>query len=537
MPVPRALLVRRLLLALAFVGLLVAGLATAPAASALADAVTVAGSVAPAPGSTPEVTVSFTIDAAGGPIGDARLAATDPAGLVADAGSVTVDGAAAPAETVDTTPDGLLIRAGTGASPQAGGVLADGSHTVSYTADATGATAGASVSAELSYRDASQQPQTAASGPVAVPLPDLSVSLPPVLNEDRLLPITPGREGFFGVDLRDTGAAVDAGVLTVTLPTGLQLDPRFGVQRIRPGANSPDHLSCLPPAAGTTACELGAVGSGMQQVAFVVRDTGAAPAGSTAAFTVGARAASGLEATPDDNQVTAHVRFVGAPQLTLRLHTDRHRVPAGTSAHVRVDVHNVGDGPATLPAGILGVGLRRPTGKRHFRITHFTGALLQPGGGSSVGGSRAGGGSEAAALASAAPPSMKQLVARAVRLQRARIAQPQLVLWNVPRLPAGGRTSATLTLRAQHPGRSTVDAIVIDPGDPGACFTPACRNADSLTLTAVAAPPTPQSGADQPIAETGVPALPLSGLGMLLVLLGGVLLRAAAARRGVRHRA
>ncbi len=536
MPVLRALLPRRLTIALATLGLLVTGVAIAPAASALGDAVTVAGAVAPATGSAPEVTVTFTVEVAGGPIGDAQLAATDPAGLVADAGSVTVDGAAAPGGTVDTTLDGLVVRAGTGASALAGGELAPGTHSVSYTADATAATAGASVGGELSYRDASQQPQTSASGPVAVPLPDLAVSLPAVLNEDRLLPITPGREGFFGVDLRDVGAAVDAGILTVTLPTGLQLDPRFGVQRIRPGANAPDHLSCLPPPAGTTTCELGAVGSGMQQVAFVVRDTGAAPAGSTAAFTVDARATSGLEATPDDNQVTAHVRFVGAPQLTLQLHTDRHLVPAGASAHVRVDVHNVGDGPATLPAGILGVGLRRPDGRRHFRITHFTGALLRPGG--SLGGGSLGGGSGAAALAAVAPPSMKQLVARAVRLQRARTGRrPQLVLWSVPRLSAGGRTSATLTLRAQYPGRSTVDAMVLDPGDPGACFARYCRNAGSLTLTAVAAPPAPQSGAHQPIAETGVPALPLTGVGLLLLLLGGLLLRAGAGRRDARQRA
>lgn len=457
-----------------FAALLLAGAALTAgtqAAQAIDAQVSVVGGAALPTHAPSTDQLTYVISIGDGPVDGVVLHARQPASAPADPASVVVDGAAAPAGTVQQSGSGLVVELGTGADATHGGSLGSGNHTVAFVLDVASLPTGSDSAVGVVDYLAAGQAHQAASLRVPLAMPDLRLTKPAGSGENRTLPLGTGIDGDFEAFLSNSGGDVNAATLTVSLPAGLRVDRLFGVYRDdtyrSPIDTGGTQLRCVQPAASTLRCALGPVASGTSALLDVpVQPTRSAPAGQVARLGLSAVADNGLDAHPVDNTVHASVRFTGRAHLVTRLVPGRLQVAVGRRGRLVALVHNDGPNPALRAFGL--VALRGS----HFAIVGFTGRQLGVAGG-------------AAALARAGWGARSRTTATAAATR----SGVPLVLWNVGTIAPDTTTRAVVTLKARSVGR---DEILLgagsSAGDPPCqrqVPTSRCRAFAFATLVAV----------------------------------------------------
>jgi hypothetical protein len=400
--------------------------ATVPAAAATGAQVTVVGGAAVptrAP-STDEVTYTISVGDAAAEL--VVLHAYQPDGTTASP-AVEVDGAPAPADTVDQVGNGLRIRLGTGADAAHGGTLDIGNHTISFDTQVTTLPQGSAAAyAVVDYAgDAATKHVTSPRIPLA--LPDIALTKPSGSGESRILPLGTGVDADFEAILSNSGGSAAAASLTIALPRGMKIDRGFGIYRDDQYRSQVDtggtKLRCATVADHLVRCALGAVRAGTSALLDIpVQPTAVAPVGHVGTFAVTALANNKLEARRGNNTVHGSVRFTGIAHLVVKIAPRTLRVPVGHTGRLVVAVHNAGPNPALRALAVLAV-----------RGGRFTIVRRRP-----------------ATVATA----------------RGR----PLVLWNAGTIPTGRTARSTVTLRAVSAGR---DELLVATGS--AAGDPPCE--------------------------------------------------------------
>jgi hypothetical protein len=500
--------------------LLVAGAIFAAARADAAPLVTLSGSapaVAHAPGTvlfTYTVVLPFDVDSA-------VLKTHQPVALPALTTGVTLDEVAVPSGQI-SQPSSVDIDVDAGAS--ALNPLTSGTHVITFQADVGLGSAATSSTATLDFTVSSAPGSvTSAAVLVAVNQPDLAVLLTPGSGEDQL--------GFLGTN-SDLGLAFDVANRGFGTPqTSVEIDFPIGSTLgdgglIRDSTEEP--LPCVPMTnAQNFLCNIGnlshvSLGSG-ETFDVDITTTPSPPVGQVVPITVSAvpNAGQGTDTDPTNDSATAHFQFSGIASLSYTITPAKTKVVIGAETTVKLTVHNAGPQPAnqTVAIAVL-IGAS-------FEITGFTGDTVDLSGPGVVGGP---------GKAIASPNFSGRFIPTALTS----VAEPaapgtQLVLWLVGDIPAGGSTTAVMTIKAVGLGQTRVGLLAASNAGNPACSDQSC-DLTSFIVRGVAVPPasptpTTPTTSTTPVAVSGGPALANTGtastpslsLGCVLVVLGAAL--------------
>ena len=451
-----------------------------------------AGAVYPAGSDVDEI---FNLSVRGADVAAATVQTHQDPTLAAHAGTLTVDGAPAPAGSVTSTGGDLTVDLAA-----AGADLTQGADiTIGFTATLAATAIGSATSwVSVTFDNGSDAPATANSDDLVIDVqrPDLSLAASPAV-------VARGGSGNGSVSIQNGTAAATPATLTLTFPTHLSLAAN-GVSDLV--ADKP--LACTAAGATTTCQVTRDMVASFTELDVQIAADDSLPAGTHLSVAARIDPVGVTDGRAADNATTIPVTIIGRAHLAYSVRVPTQHVtvgaavghaelPLGTPTKVVLTVTN--DGPDPAPHASISYGLFGPP-NRDVTITDADGHAF---------------------------PNHRNVVTAAIGT-----------------LAAGASFSVTVlvpghTLAAQAAlGLNGGEEHWYDPQVQ--CASRACLSASAVSFTVVAPAASTGNGTGTdgsgttPLANTGTAVRGDLGIGIGAVLAG--LLLCAAARRPGRHR-